>query len=407
LSILHGSNALELAKIRFNDSRCSWTVIDNNGTPVEAVRDWIVHLEQVHQSPNTIQAYARHVARLGSYLQAHGKDLSMITVTDYDHFLQWLPYHLNDSDNRVAPNLVQLHAAPVAPLSPALYNQIHLAIKSFYRYQTGRVPIFSEIEESSRHQGANSYKPFLEHINQRRSKRRRDPYLGGNIGLAQRKVLSKRIDPEHILDLILACRLMRDAFLVTLLYNTGMRIGEALGLRHADIDLAEQVVWVIPRSDNENGARAKSRRARAIPIMPYLLDMYEDYMTSVEYEEAFESGTQYVFCNVQRGRIGRALSKSYAENLKGYLINRTGHIFTWHQFRHTHASEAIADGHGLLAVADRLGHASPQTTLDFYKHLFSSEIRKLHMTGPSKLEQRLREFRESGIHLTDRGSKWI
>ena len=156
---------------------------------------------------------------------------------------------------------------------------------------------------------------------------------------------------------------MRDAFLVTLLYNTGMRIGEALGLRHTDVDIEDCVIWVIPRDDNENGARAKSRRARAIPSMQYLFNMYEDYMTSEEYLAAFESGSEYVFCNVNRGRIGRALSRSYVENLKNYLIKRTGLVFTWHQFRHTHASEAIADGHGLLAVADRLGHASPQTTL--------------------------------------------
>lgn len=398
---------MELAKIRFRDSRCSWTVIDSNGTPVDAIRDWIVHLEQINQSPNTVQAYARHVARLGSYLEAHGKDLSMVTVTDYDHFLQWMPYHLSDSNNPTPPNVAQLYTTSATPLSPALRSQIHLAIKSFYRYLTGRVPAFSAVEVSSRHQGTNSYKPFLEHINQRRNTRRKDPYLHGNLGLVQQKVTSKRLAPEHILDLILACRLLRDAFLVTLLYNTGMRIGEALGLRHADIDLSERVVWVIPRSDNENGARAKSRRARAIPVMPYVLDMYEDYMTSDEYEEAFESGTEYVFCNVQRGRIGRALSKSYAENLKQYLINRTGHSFTWHQFRHTHASEAIADGHGLLAVADRLGHASPQTTLDFYKHLFSSEIRKLHLSGPDRLEKRLKEFSEHGVQLTDRGAKWI
>ncbi len=186
-----------------------------------------------------------------------------------------------------------------------------------------------------------------------------------------------------------------------------MRIGEALGLRHADVDLADGVIWVIPRSDNENGARAKSKRARAIPVMPYLLEMYEDYITSTEYLAAFESGTEYVFCNVKKGRIGKALSRSYAENLKTYLIKRTGYTFTWHHFRHTHASEAIADGHGLLAVADRLGHASPQTTLDFYKHLFSSEVRKLHLTGPNKLKERLEEFMESGTQLAERGIKWI
>tara|TARA_R110001599_G_scaffold241142_2_gene440724 strand:+ start:7581 stop:8141 length:561 start_codon:yes stop_codon:yes gene_type:complete len=186
-----------------------------------------------------------------------------------------------------------------------------------------------------------------------------------------------------------------------------MRIGEALGLRHCDIDLSDKIVWIIPRADNENGARAKSRRTRSVPVMPYIIDMYEDYITSDEYVDAFESGTEYVFCNVSRGRIGKALSKSYAENLKGYLIKRTGHQFTWHYFRHTHASEAIADGHGLLAVADRLGHVSPQTTLDFYKHLFSSEVRKLHLSGPSGLEKRLEEFRAAGLTLGTGGIKWI
>ena len=43
----------------------------------------------------------------------------------------------------------------------------------------------------------------------------------------------------------------------------------------------------------------------------------------------------------------------------------------------------------------------------FYKHLFSSEIRKLHLTGPTKLKERLDEFMESGAQLTERGIKWI
>ena len=395
---------LELVKIRFDDQRYSWTVVDNNNT-VDCIRDWIVHLEEINQSPNTIQAYARHIARLGSYLNAHSKSLFDISVADYDHFLQWLPHVLSNAD--VSAFNVSFLVSPVKPLSATLKNQVHLAVKSFYRYLSGRNPVFDNFNESTRYQSVGSYKPFLEHINQRRSTRQKDRYLSGNLSSVQKKITEKRLAPEAVLELIQACRLIRDAFLLTLLYNTGMRIGEALGLRHTDIDLAESVIWVIPRSDNENGARAKSRRARAIPVMPYVLNMYEDYMTSDEYLDAFESGTEYVFCNVQRGTVGRALSRSYAENLKNYLKKRSGHVFTWHQFRHTHASEAIADGHGLLAIADRLGHASPQTTLDFYKHLFSAEIRKLHLTGPEKLEKRLEEFRQSGTHLSDRGAKWI
>lgn len=398
------NTALELVKIRFNDNRYSWSVLDND-EPIEIVRNWIVHLEEINQSPNTIQAYARHIARLGSYLKAHNKNLFQISVSDYDQFLQWLPYSLADSGATPA-NIAFIQ--PTKPLSATLKNQVHLATKSFYRYLTGRNPVFGGTDTvSTRYQGVDAYKPFLEHINQRRSTKSKDRYLSGNLHEVQKRITQKRLPPEVVLELIKGCRLIRDAFLLTLIYNTGMRIGEALGLRHTDIDLADSVIWVIPRNDNENGARAKSKKARAIPVMPYLLNMYEDYMTSDEHLEAFESGSEYVFCNVQRGRIGRALTRSYAENLKSYLMKRTGHQFTWHQFRHTHASEAIADGHGLLAVAERLGHASPQTTLDFYKHLFSAEVRKLHLTGPEALEKRLDEFRSSGTHLTHRGIKWI
>lgn len=396
---------MELAKIRFGDHQISWTVLDN-GEPVGCVRDWILHLEETNQSPNTVQAYARHIARLGTFLQGRGKSFYDVAVVDYDSFLKWLPRSLADDAVAAAPNLLYL-SKPLESLSPALRNQVHLSIKSFYRYLSGRSPVFDQGEVSTRYQGVNSYKPFLEHINQRRSVRKKDKYLQGDLGAVQRKITEKRLSPEVVLSLIGACTLLRDAFLITLLYNSGMRIGEALGLRHTDIVLDEQLIWVIPRPDNENGARAKSRKARAIPVMPYVINMYEDYMTSNEYSAAFESGTEYVFCNVQRGSVGRALSKSYVENLKKYLIKRTGYPFTWHQFRHTHASEAIADGHGLLQVADRLGHSSPQTTLDFYKHLFSAEIRKLHLTGPANLEKRLEEFRNSGVHLTDRGIKWI
>lgn len=399
---------LELVKIRFDDVRYSWTVVDESGAPIDSIRGWIVHLEEIDQSPNTIQAYARHISRLGSYLRAHDKDFPDISVNDYDCFLQWLPYYLQGAVGSGA-NVAFLASSlgPATRLSSTLRSQIHLAVKSFYRYLTGRQPSFSSIEVNTHYDGLQTYKPFLEHINERRGKRQKDPYLRGDLSVVRKKITDKRIAPGIVLELILACRMLRDAFLLTLLYNTGMRIGEALGLRHADIDLSDKVIWVVPRSDNENGARAKSRRARAIPVLPYLLEMYEDYITSLEYQNAFESGTEYVFCNVQRGRVGRALSRSYAENLKTYLVRRTGKPFTWHHFRHTHASEAIAEGHGLLAVADRLGHASPQTTLDFYKHLFSSEVRKIHLTGPKTLEDRLKEFSGNNFHLSERGIRWI
>jgi integrase len=79
---------------------------------------------------------------------------------------------------------------------------------------------------------------------------------------------------QAILD---ACEHLRDRFLFALLYDSGVRVGEALGLRHADIAAAECEITVVPRV-NDNGARSKSRQPRTIPVSSGLVRLYADYM---------------------------------------------------------------------------------------------------------------------------------
>ena len=61
-----------------------------------------------------------------------------------------------------------------------------------------------------------------------------------NPGRVQQKVLKKRLTPTEVLRLIEGCNLARDAFLIVPLYNTGLLIGEALGLQH--INMLERVI---------------------------------------------------------------------------------------------------------------------------------------------------------------------
>lgn len=69
----------------------------------------------------------------------------------------------------------------------------------------------------------------------------------------------------------------RDRLLFVVLHDTGMRIGEALGLRHEDWAAAERTVAVTPRS-NDNGARVMSGQPRTIPTSPRLVRLYADYL---------------------------------------------------------------------------------------------------------------------------------
>jgi len=386
----------QAARIEMPGGRRSWTVLDDDGDVVERLRHWIVHLEQTRASPNTIRAYVRHVVDFANFLGANGAGIHEATVALYDGFLAWRLARRKDA--LPSPRLILLRKQETRILAPSTRNQIQLAIKSFYRFFNGTDDFAVDtIAVTKAYDGDRTYKPFLEHISQRRTTRRKDRYLSGDTGRVQQQVLKKRLTPSEVLRLIEACGLARDAFMVVLLYNTGLRIGEALGLRHVDIDLAEKVIWVVPRDNNANGARAKSGRTRGVPVHDYVLNMYVDYLTSGEYLPAFEAGSEYVFANVRAGTIGHAMSLSYAQKLKGLLEQRTHIDFSWHMFRHSHASEAIAAGYSLLEVADRLGHASPQTTAAFYQHLFASEIRRLYLTGPDQVQERLEKLREAEL----------
>lgn len=81
--------------------------------------------------------------------------------------------------------------------------------------------------------------------------------------------------------------------------STGMRVGEALGLRHEDIDAAGTAIQIRKRR-NSNGARVKGGQ-REIPVPPSLIRLYTDDVV----EEYGDLDCDYVFVNV--GADSRAL----------------------------------------------------------------------------------------------------
>jgi len=388
----------------YPDGKVSWTLIDSDGIDHDVFRSWLIHLEVSGRSPNTIRAYARYVARWIIYLQRNNISIDSPSISDWDRFIQWYAAR-DESDNQNDPKLVSLSLGTDVML-PEVHNQAHMALKSFYVYLlSGAIPHHIEPDLMREMNEKTKSRKFLEYMDSRTIRKKRDHYFKGDAGRATRNAHAKRLSPEQVFQLISACHLARDAFLIVLLYNTGVRIGEALGLRMADIDLSEGTIWITPRDDNENGARTKGGKYRAIPVNEYVVSMYEDFVSGQEYSKAFEAGTSYIFCNISVGRIGKALSFSYALKLRRMLMKRTGIHFTWHHFRHTHISEIIAQGYGLLEAADRAGHSSPLVTAEVYRHIFPSEMRKLQLNGPEKLKSLMDDFREAKAFGDKR--KWI
>jgi integrase len=170
---------------------------------------------------------------------------------------------------------------------------------------------------------------------------------------------------------------MRDRFLLTLLYETGIRIGQALGLRHSDISVEDGEIQIVPRDDNANGARTKKREAYTIPAPLPLMQLYTDYLIEDLNALEVDALPDYVFVNLWEGEIGRPMTYDAVMSLCHRLSKKTGIQFTPHMLRHTRATIWIRDDKlPLPTVARLLGHASMQTTSDTYLQLTPQDLKR-------------------------------
>lgn len=167
-----------------------------------------------------------------------------------------------------------------------------------------------------------------------------------------------------------ACTRLRDRVLLRLMNEAGLRIGEALGLRHEDVHTADGVVEVRPRS-NANGARAKSW-ARTVPVGTDWFALHAEYL----HTEYGTLDSDYVFVTLWSVPVGRALKYSAVSDLFARLGTRTGVSATPHMFRHAYATRLLRAGVRAEVVQKLLGHASVSTTIDTYAHLQIEDVRR-------------------------------
>ncbi|MFF2013854.1 tyrosine-type recombinase/integrase [Streptomyces sp. NPDC058195] len=338
----------------------SWTVLGDDHVPVAPIERYLSYLSAVEKSPNTVKAYARDLKDWFAYLGGRGLRWQAVALEDVAGFVAWLrlPPLAREGKVVVLPS-VDHHCAESS------VNRKLAALSSFCEFHARHgVPLgglMVTMRPAGRRGRGSSYKPFLEHIAKSRPQKARTIRLRQPV--RRPSVLSAE-DAQTILD---ACEHLRDRLLFALLLDTGLRIGEALGLRHEDITLAERQVSVIPRP-NANRVRAKAGRSRDVPASAELMRLYADYLN----REYGALDSDYVFVNLW----GRPLTYSATYDLVIRLRRRTGIDFEPHQFRHTYATWLLRKGAGMESVKELLGHASITTTIDTYGHLTVEDARR-------------------------------
>jgi integrase/recombinase XerD len=334
----------------------SWTVLDADGSPVAPVESYLAYLAALERSPNTQRAYATSLKLWFEYLDRAGLGWDAVRVDDVARFVSWL--------RAPADNVIVLDTG-TGSRTPATVNRHLAAVFGLYDHHArSGVDVAAELV-SWRRVGRGSYKPFLHHVTKGR------PIPTRPVKLVVARRAPRTLTAEELVAVLAAPPRARDRFLLALLAETGMRIGQALGLRHGDFVSRVKQINIVPRGDNANGARAKLRSPASIPVTAGLVRVYSDYMHS-EYGDV---DSDYVFVNLWSGTIGAPMTYATVHQLIARVRAATGIEFTAHMFRHTHATELIRSGVAIEVVAQLLTHRSSTTTSQTYIHLDVADTR--------------------------------
>ena len=219
-----------------------------------------------------------------------------------------------------------------AALAASTINRKLAALAAFYAHQARHgVDVGELLTTWQLRRPRGGWKPFLHHAPRHAASRRA-------IGVKAAKKLPRILTETEMQSILDACDRLRDRFLWALLWESGVRIGEALGLRHTDIAVAAREVTIVSRV-NDNGARSKSRDRRTIPVSAGLLRLWGDYL----HDEYGDLDSDHVFVNLFAKPRGQAWSYAAVYDLVKRLRRRSGIDFDPHWCRHSAATRMLRD----------------------------------------------------------------
>ncbi|MED7788306.1 site-specific tyrosine recombinase XerD [Francisella sp. 19X1-34] len=158
---------------------------------------------------------------------------------------------------------------------------------------------------------------------------------------------------------------IRDRAMLELMYATGLRVSELVGLDVENVDVNIGVIQVLGKGSKE----------RIVPMGEYALEFLQKYFTESRFNLAKNFKEKAIFISQHSKRMTR---QSFWHRIKSYAL--TAEISTQispHTLRHAFATHLLNHGADLRSVQLLLGHSSVSTTT-IYTHISQNRLQEIY-----------------------------
>ncbi len=151
----------------------------------------------------------------------------------------------------------------------------------------------------------------------------------------------------------------RDKAIFEVLYSTGIRVSELVGLNVDDVDFIGNIIKVL----------GKGKKERMVPVGDAALNSLKEYLDDRPVRNKF------IFVNKNGTRLS---DRSVRNIINKYILQEAmaQHV-TPHMFRHSFATHLLNHGADLRSVQELLGHVNLSTT-QIYTHLTTEKLKKVY-----------------------------
>lgn len=344
-----------------------YVLLDDDGEIVVPVARFLKFLDQSGRARNTLRGYAYSLRLYFGYLDQRGLSYRSVALDDMAAFVRWLKTPQLEPEQITTPG-----SGPAR--SEATVNQILTAVAGLYDYlwRSNELPVNLNDRLSrvlpAQAERSKPYKGFLHHAAQTRETR--GSILTQRVARRRPKTCTK----NEIECLVAACSNQRDRLLLMLLYESSLRVGEALALWIEDVDIPRMKLHVRDRGELANGAEIKTPSARrSVDVSRDLINKILDYIAVFHTDEV---ETNHLLIKLQGVRKGQPMTYTDVNNLFIRLRESTGIAVTPHMFRHSSLTALSKAGWNPEHLRIRAGHRQFQTTVQMYVHPSDEELQE-------------------------------